>query len=63
MATVQAAATQARSKAAEAFQSLRSDDTGALATAARETERWGVPAGGVPEVPNTAIDPTGDQDP
>jgi DNA-binding protein YbaB len=63
VATVQAAASQARGKAAEAFQSLRSDDTGALANAARETERWGVPAGGVPDVPNTATDPTGDQDP
>jgi hypothetical protein len=60
---VQAAASQARGKAAEAFQSLRSDDTGLLATAARETERWGVPAGDVPDVPNTATDPTGDQDP
>jgi DNA-binding protein YbaB len=63
VATVQAAASQARGKAAEAFQSLRSDDTGVLATAARETERWGVPAGDVPDVPNTATDPTGDQDP
>jgi DNA-binding protein YbaB len=63
VATVQAAAAQARGKAAEAFQSLRSDDSGLLAAAARETERWGVPAGGVPEVPNTATDPTGDQDP
>ena len=63
VATAQAAATQARAKAAEAMSSLRSDDNGMLATAARETERWGVPAGGVPEVPNTATDPTGDQDP
>jgi DNA-binding protein YbaB len=63
VATAQAAATQARAKAAEAMSSLGSDDNGVLATAARETERWGVPAGGVPEVPNTATDPTGDQDP
>jgi DNA-binding protein YbaB len=63
VATVQAAAAQARTKAADAFQSLRSEGNGLLATAARETERWGVPAGGVPEVPNTATDPTGDQDP
>jgi DNA-binding protein YbaB len=64
VATVQAAAAQARTKSAEAFQSLRStDDAGLLATAARETERWGVPAGGVPDVPNTATDPTGDEDP
>jgi DNA-binding protein YbaB len=64
VATAQAAATQARAKAAEAFESMRGDDdTGLLATAARETERWGVPAGGVPDVPNTATDPTGDQDP
>lgn len=63
VATVQAAAAQARGKAADAFQSLRSDGNGLLATAARETERWGVPAGGVPEVPNTATDPTGEADP
>ncbi|HEY4460518.1 MAG TPA: YbaB/EbfC family nucleoid-associated protein [Pseudonocardiaceae bacterium] len=63
VATVQAAAAQARGKAAEAFQSLRSDGTGMLATAARETERWGVPAGSVPDVPNTATDPTGDEEP
>lgn len=63
VATVQAAATQARARAAAAFASLRGDDAGLLATAARETERWGVPAGGVPEVPNTATDPTGDHEP
>lgn len=63
VATVQAAAAQARGRAAEAFQSLRGDGSGLLATAARQTERWGVPAGSVPDVPNTATDPTGDQDP
>ncbi len=63
VATVQAAAAQARARAADAFASLRAEDSGLLATAARETERWGVPAGDVPEVPNTATDPTGDHEP
>jgi DNA-binding protein YbaB len=63
VATVQAAAAQARGRAAEAFESMRSDDIGTLASAARQTERWGVPAGGVPDVPSTATDPTGERDP
>lgn len=62
VATVQAAARQARGQAGEAWQSFNSDNAGLLATAARETGRWGIPAG-VPAVPNTATDPTGDQDP
>jgi DNA-binding protein YbaB len=62
VATVQAAAKQARTQAGEAWQSFNSDDAGLLATAARETGRWGIPAG-VPEVPTTATDPTGDKDP
>jgi DNA-binding protein YbaB len=62
VATTQAAASKARAQADQAWQSIRSDNSGLLATAAKETGRWGVLAGGVPEVPNTATDPTGDED-
>ncbi len=62
VATVQAAAGRARAQAGQAWESLTAADAGLLATAAREVGRWGLPAGGVPEVPNTATDPTGGQD-
>jgi DNA-binding protein YbaB len=62
VATIQAAARQARTQLDASQQSMRAPHEGVLAKAAQGAGRLGLPAVGVPEVPSTAVDPTGDTD-
>ncbi len=59
VATIQAAATQARAQLTESLQSLREGDAGVLAAAAQGAERLGLPRVGVPAVPRTEEDQSG----
>jgi DNA-binding protein YbaB len=57
-ATIQAAATQARARMAETYETIRKPDVGVLSQAARGTGQLGLSAVGVPAVPRTVVDPT-----
>lgn len=61
VATIQSAARQARAQVNSALESIREQNSGVLAAVAQETQRMGMPRVGVPEVPNTVVDPTGPQ--
>ena len=62
VATVQAAARDARGQVSAAWDSIRAPHSGVLAAAAKGTQRIGLSAVSIPEVPSTEFDPTGDQD-
>lgn len=59
VATIQQAAAQARGRMSEAMSSIRDDEDGTVAAAARGAASIGVQRLPVPEVPRTAVDPTG----
>ncbi|HEX5402865.1 MAG TPA: YbaB/EbfC family nucleoid-associated protein [Pseudonocardiaceae bacterium] len=61
-ATIQSAAAQARGRTSAAMAAIRGDDKGLLSSAAKGAAGLGVPPLPVPEVPRTAVDPTGQQD-
>jgi DNA-binding protein YbaB len=62
VATIQAAAAQARSQTAEAMAALRADGGGVVDSAAKGAAALGVAPLPVPAVPRTAVDPTAEQD-
>jgi DNA-binding protein YbaB len=62
VATIQAAAAQARSRTAEAMAAMRADDGDVVDSAAKGAAALGVAPLPVPEVPHTAEDPTAEQD-
>jgi DNA-binding protein YbaB len=59
VATIQAAAAQARGQLSTAFSTVRAGSGDVLAAAAEGTAALGVPRRAVPDVPRTADDPTG----
>jgi DNA-binding protein YbaB len=63
VATIQAAAAQARGRTAEAMAAIRADDGGLVDSAAQGAAALGVPPLPVPDVPRTAVDPTAEPSP
>jgi DNA-binding protein YbaB len=61
VATIQAAAAQARGEMSENLAAARAPQEGVLAAAAQGSRGLGIQVG-VPEVPRTVTDPTGEQD-
>jgi DNA-binding protein YbaB len=59
VATIQQAAAQARGRMSEAMAPVRDDQDGTVAAAAKGAAGLGVAPLPVPEVPRTAVDPTG----
>jgi DNA-binding protein YbaB len=62
VATIQAAAAQARSRMSDSMAAIRGEDAGLVSSAAKGAAALGVAPLPVPEVPRTAVDPTGQQD-
>jgi DNA-binding protein YbaB len=62
VATIQSAAAQARGRMSEAMAAIRADDADEVSSAARGAASLGIAPLPVPEVPRTAVDPTGQQD-
>lgn len=63
VATIQAAAAQARGRTAQAMAALRAGDDGLVGAAAQGAAALGVPPLPVPDVPRTAVDPTEEPSP
>jgi DNA-binding protein YbaB len=62
VATIQSAAAQARGRMAAAMAAIRGEDSGLVSSAAKGAAALGIAPLPVPEVPRTAVDPTGQQD-
>jgi len=63
VATIQSAAAQAREQMSESWQSWQGPDSDILTRAAAATGRLGLPRIGVPDVPRTETDQTGQLEP
>lgn len=62
VATIQSAAAQARGRMSAAMAEIRGEDSGLAKSAAQGAATLGIAPLPVPEVPRTAVDPTGQQD-
>jgi DNA-binding protein YbaB len=62
VATIQSAAAQARGRMSAAMAEIRGEDSGVVTSAAKGAATLGITPLPVPEVPRTAVDPTGQQD-